>query len=264
MWVPNLDLKVSDRAELRRGKLGDKHMHAAQKLLALQYPHLQGLKSTLLSQKSFPPIIEAGGFIAEGTPNHKINMDACDLQKLLFHPAVQILNEQERDHWVTTSYHGSNVMLYDSAASQSGELSPSLEKQICEIYQPAKKGGTILVTVVPVQQQEGSTSCGLYSIAAALNVALGENLRKVTYDDSQMRAHLEKCFDQQKLTPFPTSRGEVERCQLRHITIQTYCICEMPDTFDTEMIECEECKEWFHCRCVEIANKTDWHCPRCA
>ena len=71
MWVSDLDLRVSDKAQVRRGKLGDKHMHAAQKLLALQYPHLQGLKSTLLGQKAFDPINEAGGFVAEGTYNSK-------------------------------------------------------------------------------------------------------------------------------------------------------------------------------------------------
>ena len=181
-----------------------------------------------------------------------------------FSPAVQILYEKERDHWVTTSYHSDNVMLYDSACSESRELSPSLEKQICEIYQPAKKNGMITVTVVPVQQQVGSTSCGLYSIAAALNAALGENLRKVTYEPSQMRDHLEKCFDQQKLTPFPSGRGKVKRCRLQHIAIHTYCICGLPDTFDSNMIECEQCQEWFHYRCVEVTTKTDWHCPRCA
>ena len=50
----------------RKGKLCDRHMHAANKLLAAQFPHLQGLQSTLLSQTSFTSIQESGGYMSEG------------------------------------------------------------------------------------------------------------------------------------------------------------------------------------------------------
>ena len=56
MWKKNLGLTVRDKVALRKGKLCDRHMHAANKLLAAQFPHLQGLQSTLLSQTSFTSI----------------------------------------------------------------------------------------------------------------------------------------------------------------------------------------------------------------
>ena len=69
-WVPSFDLRHLERAALeRRGSmLTDQHMYAVNKLLSQQYPHLQGLHSTLLTQSSsgFPPIEMGGGFVADG------------------------------------------------------------------------------------------------------------------------------------------------------------------------------------------------------
>ena len=52
-------------------KLIDRHMYAAQKLMRDQFPHLQGLQTTLLSQKrdAVVSISESGGFLAEGKNN---------------------------------------------------------------------------------------------------------------------------------------------------------------------------------------------------
>ena len=64
---------MSDRQVLVQGKkLTDKHMDAAQKLMQDQFPHLQGLQSTLLSQKrdSIVSVSESGGFLAEGKKTH--------------------------------------------------------------------------------------------------------------------------------------------------------------------------------------------------
>ena len=50
MW--NLHLRVEDKHIIRDpdGMLTDAIMHAANKLLAVQFPHLQGLQTTLLSK----------------------------------------------------------------------------------------------------------------------------------------------------------------------------------------------------------------------
>ena len=51
----------------RGGMLSDQHMHAAQKLLAKQFPHLEGLQSPLLSQTgAFTPVSQGFGFFPEG------------------------------------------------------------------------------------------------------------------------------------------------------------------------------------------------------
>ena len=57
-WVRNLDLRNFDMAViLKNGMLSDRHMHAVNKLMKVQFPHLQGLHSTLLVQTSgFPEL----------------------------------------------------------------------------------------------------------------------------------------------------------------------------------------------------------------
>ena len=79
--------------------------------------------------------------------------------------AVQIHHVPGRAHWVTSSYTGAEVSVYDSMAV--GSLSNSLSVQLAELYRPAIQDGMLMVTMVPVQQQEGSVDCGLFSIANA-------------------------------------------------------------------------------------------------
>ena len=47
--------------------LSDQHMYAAHKILAEQFPELEGLQSTLLPQTgSFTPVSQCGGFLPKG------------------------------------------------------------------------------------------------------------------------------------------------------------------------------------------------------
>ena len=100
---------------------------------------------------------------------------------------------------------GCVVNLYDSV--YTGRLTPSLEKQIAEIYRPVVKDGMLPVTMVSFQQQVGDTDCGVYSIAAAYSAALGIEPHLMTFDADEMRGHLEQCFEDEKLTPFPLQRS---------------------------------------------------------
>lgn len=50
----------SHRQSFPQKRQTDRNMHAANKLLAAQSPHLQGLQSTLLSQCSFASLQESG------------------------------------------------------------------------------------------------------------------------------------------------------------------------------------------------------------
>ena len=50
-WVQELDLREEDKLAIENEKfLNDRHMHAVQKLLQKQFPGVDGLRSTLLSQ----------------------------------------------------------------------------------------------------------------------------------------------------------------------------------------------------------------------
>ena len=158
--------------------------------------------------------------------------------------AVQILYVVERDHWVATSYRGGTVKLYHSVSTDS--LTPSLEKEMAQIYRPAIRDGRMMVTVVPVQQQKGSTDCGVYSIAAAYNAALWKNLHEVMYDPDKMRAYIEQCFESEKFSPFLPANEPVRRCRLKDLFIHVYCACSLPESYNSRIIECEACQKWFH------------------
>ena len=110
---------------------------------------------------------------------------------------------------------------------------------MAQIYRPAIRDGQMTVTVVPVQQQTGGTDCRVYSIAAAYDAALEKNLREVTYDPDKMRAHLEQCFESEEFSPFPPANEPV------HLFIQVYCTYSLPESYDSRVIECEDCT-WFH------------------
>ena len=59
VWVSTLDLSFYDKEviESEEGLLCDKHILAANKIFGKQFPQLQGLQSTLLSQTDgFSPI----------------------------------------------------------------------------------------------------------------------------------------------------------------------------------------------------------------
>jgi len=90
---------------------------------------------------------------------------------------------------------------------------------MAEIYHQVVKDRRIAVRAVPVQQQVEDLDCGVHSIDAAYNDAMGRNMGAVTYDADKMRAHLEQCFEKEELTPFPPPSTPVQRCSLKHLFI---------------------------------------------
>ena len=179
---------------------------------------------------------------------------------------VQILFVAERDHWVATSYHQDEIRLYDSKCSPN--LHGSLQEQIALIYKEAANGNTLTVKAIPVQQQTGGEDCGLFSIAYAYHAALGEDLLGVTFDQSKMRDHLIACLIQKCLKLFPPAleRRGIKRNKMRIFHIHLICICKLPESSDSNVIQCDQCSQWYHFRCVNIEQKcipNTWLCSNC-
>ena len=97
--------------------------------------------------------------------------------------------------------------------------------QICDITQPATN--TISVKVQPVQQQSNQVDCGVFSIAFAVILALGDNPALVTYEQTSLRFHLNKCLKLRKLSPYPVI-NEKRQKKAKEITItkDVYCTCQ--------------------------------------
>ena len=99
--------------------LSDVHMNVAQKLLGEQFPQLQSLQSTLLSQTScFVPVSECGGFYPEGVCWYNyMYYQTCMLDDFVFNANNQcfylrILFVPERHHWVANVYCSGKVHSY--------------------------------------------------------------------------------------------------------------------------------------------------------
>ena len=115
---------------------------------------------------------------------HAVELTTC----FLSYTAIQILFVPESYHWVATSYDDGKVKRYDSLFQ--GKLTPSLEQQIVQLYSCAAQNGMIKVKAVPMQQQTGNTDCGLFSIAAAVHVALGDSMADTSFAQEKLRDHL--------------------------------------------------------------------------
>ena len=106
--------------------------------------------------------------------------------------------------------------------------------------------------------------CGEFAIANASTLANDRNPQHTSYDRAVLlRPHLEKNFEEGRITPFPTSKIAVTKCRLKHCFIKTYCICNRPECYDSKMLECEDCCKWFHYKCVGLKLSCDvdvWKC----
>ena len=184
---------------------------------------------------------------------------------------VQVLFVPERDHWVTTSYHEGEVRLYDSKFNHV--LSDSLKEQIAIIYKEATQSNVLTVRAMPVQQQTGGEDCGLFAIAFAYHAALGENLGEVTFEQKNLRQSLVHCFEQNCLQPFssphvssPHGSIAVKRNKTKRFRIHLICTCRLPESSDYNVIQCDQCQQWYHFRCMGIQQRSvpaSWLCINC-
>ena len=72
-----------------------------------------------------------------------------------------------------------------------------------------------------------------------------------------------ECFERQQLSPFPAADCKQRKCRTKHFVVTMYCYCRMPSSFDDNMIKCDNCSKWFHCRCAEVpplSSPDTWHC----
>ena len=105
------------------------------------------------------------------------------------------------------------------------------------LYQPAVRNNCLMVTAVSVQQREGDADCGLFSIAAAYH------FRGLTFSQNDMRQHLVECFERKQLSAFPQTSGTVTRNTRKHLFVHIHCECQLPDSYDSKMIECDRCNQ---------------------
>lgn len=226
-------LDIKDREDISgQSQLNDKIIDAAQKILLKQFTDFNGFQPTCFKQnlKHFKTVNE--------------NM-------------VQILHRGDikNGHWFTISTVGckdGNVNWFDSIYS---DLDGESKNQICSIVNHS--GKQVKFHRYPVQNQIGASDCGLFAIAFAVSICLGSNPSKFIYEQDKMRAHLIDCL----LNPFNNFPFSVntnwKKRKISTTRENVFCNCRSP--YDSEMVECIICKEWFHLRCLDksIAKQID-------
>ena len=246
--MPTFSLTMKETL-VKGEQLTDEHIYLAQRLLKKHFHHIDGLQPSVLSQTNgFTPVQQE---------------------------AIQI--HHVPGHWVTSSSTGGKLAVYDSKFT-GGDLSSSLTYQLASIYRLLAErededgddiDPPILTVEIPyVQQQKGIADCGLFAVAFAVHLAFGDDVSKLTFDQSKMRQHLIKCFQKKEMQPFPLTRAAPRsQSYFPFREIELFCSCQMPETYG-DMIECDKCGDWYHMDCVGLKSpppeQEQWNCSKCS
>ena len=178
---------------------------------------------------------------------------------------IQILNTGH-SHWVTISTIGTVHPLVNVYDSKYIVASVHLRAQITCLLMT--QHAEVTINFIDVVKQAGSYDCGLYAIAYATALSLGNDPATHQYYQEKMRPHLRMCLLNRRLTLFPHKTvcpsdkfHSVEK-------IPVYCVCRMPEITGQPMVECSKCKEWYHFVCQKVTTdsliqSTDWYCSHC-
>ena len=120
------------------------------------------------------------------------------------------------------------------------------------------------VQKLSMQQQTGTSDYVLFAIAFAMETCLKKNVELVSFKQVTMHEHLYRCLESGKITSFPKIDLNVLLCFIdQTLKNNVFCRCRLPDFFDNEMLRCDCCKHWYHCKCVSVLDMSFWKCIQC-
>ena len=229
-------------------KLSNKTINYAQYLLHQQFPQTQGFE------------------------------DTSDIVKFsrMTGKFVQILHTGQ-DHWIVCSGSAEKDTIYIYDSMSNGGLTAHSTKCIAEMMYSKEK--ILHLIKISVQQQQNSVDCGVFAVAFATSLSLDIDPSCSSFDVSQMRIHLLRCFEKGEMTMFPLSSKRSKKCRQIMNNVDIYCRCRMP-FFEEEldknkgmfMAHCIGCDDWYHRQCEKIPNKVfknqdeanTWKCSICS
>lgn len=237
---------MEDKDILTSGRcLTANHINAANHLLKIQFPRVNGLQDT--------------HYLRE-----------CQVWKADPSKFVQIVNVGSQ-HWVCLSNFNCNedcVDIYDSMTSIPEEEG-DVVKQACTILKSLHLD-FLKINVVSVRQQVGGTDCGLFATAIATDLCLGMDPFNSAYIQDDMRLHFESCCESGVMAKFPSVDRQVVDDARRvwdTVSFELFCVCRQPEG-DRMMVCCDGCDMWFHKECVldqsvDLDLIGDWFCQSC-
>ena len=235
------DLSLHDQRVLQdNGWLSANHISAANKLMLKAFPQQNGLQDTFLAKKMSWPSIPKD--------------------------FVQIIHVGDC-HWACLSNklckEDNIVELYDSLHMKPGD---TVQEQVSTIMNC--EAATIIIRVMNIERQWSGHACGLYAIAAAVDLCLGNDPCLSLYDEENMRNHLELCFRKRAIAQFPQQFRDTSQRVLKEISVPVYCICRYPDCTTCLVIWYAVIRVVNGSTSVASAFRTlkllKWFCFRCA
>lgn len=158
------------------------------------------------------------------------------------------------------------------------------------------------------QTQSDGYNCGPFAVAFATSLAFGLNPSDLQFDVKKLRPHIRECLHAGRMSPFPSVVSKDEKIPLKksqrfmgkvkdfakenkcdtdlndasklpkELLLNVVCSCRVywnEDDSD-DMIECDQCKTWFHQKCENVPdvvfndNKNssekkpcEWNCRDC-
>ncbi|CAL4089242.1 unnamed protein product [Meganyctiphanes norvegica] len=176
-WVKSLKLNSNHKEILLNDEccLTTDIIDTANQLIRKKWPYVDGLRTPFQVQcPTGFPAMKSGG--------------------------VQILFDEEREHWFTASNMREHVEIADSMMPDS--LTYSAKKQMVQCFRDYEENGVLKVHMLPVCQQDNEVDCGLYAIANAIEFICENGDPLSSYIRSDMREHLIKCFEQDEILQF--------------------------------------------------------------
>ena len=226
-WIKSLSLTKSDEQQLAAGgELTADLIYSGQLLMKRLYPSQNGLQDT--------------SYLAEKVWHSK---------PFKF---VQVIYVKSR-HWACLSNkftsEENEVELFDSLRTKSPDH--SILSQASTILQ--SKANKIKLKMVNVQQQSGSSDCGLFALAFAYDLCSDVDPFTKVYLQSKMRSHFNECLISEKIVPFPSQKSNKQSRIASETEIGIFCTCRQPESLP--MACCDGCMEWFHPTCVPIPDE---------
>ena len=132
-----------------------------------------------------------------GTPFHNLREDHIQLM----HDGI--------NHWLLLFNSNGRVQVCNSLYETLGSITKRCLKALYKSL--LDKDGKLSVTMIPVQKQKDSSSCGLFAIAFATNIQEEISPVESEFNVTSMRKHLLECLEKQQLSAFPQNPKRARR-----------------------------------------------------
>lgn len=159
---------------------------------------------------------------------------------------IQILHSHGH-HWVMATTIGCKSGVIRVFDSMYRHFDKFCMKQVIAMA-PVKESSNITIELAQFQRQKTKAECGLFAIAAAFSIAKGNDPSEDRYDLEQMRTHLFKCLNEERLEQFPAYPGQIASQRKKVYSVSACCQCKdlLNLSADETVWRCENCAQFCH------------------